>query len=150
MTKQSHSLFAERRFDQPDLLPDDPLAWLLRVARNALVSHFRRMAPDVVDPATLDLEAAAFRADSPEVAAAVGWGLSRLRRKHAEVLEAFYFDGKSTREIAVERRTTERAIEGALRRARAKLKKVLKPVLRPDARPRAIERGSHAEQTRTL
>ena len=32
-------------------VPDEPLAWLIRVARNALVSHFRRITPDSVDPA---------------------------------------------------------------------------------------------------
>lgn len=131
-------------------VPDEPLAWLIRVARNTLVSHFRRATPEAVDPAKLDLEASAFTTEAPDVASAVSWGLARLRRRHAEVLEAFYFDGKTTKEIASERRTTERAVEGALRRAREKLKKTLKPVLRPPNGPRAIERGRHEEHTRTL
>jgi DNA-directed RNA polymerase specialized sigma24 family protein len=78
--------------------------------------------------------------------------MARLRRPHAEVLEAFYFEGKSVREIAAERSTTERAVEGRLRRARAKLKKKLGKILRPQAasRTRAASEGiEHARQTRT-
>ena len=50
-------------------VPDEPLAWLLRVARNTLISHFRRVRPQPVDPALLDLEAATFSADAPDTAA---------------------------------------------------------------------------------
>jgi RNA polymerase sigma factor (sigma-70 family) len=117
-------------------LPDEPLAWLVRVARNTLVSHFRRMPPVPVDPAVLDLEAAAFSPDGPATASALAWGLARLRRAHADVLEAFYFDGKSVREIARERSLSERAVEGRLRRARARLKKKLSRILRPSAATR--------------
>ena len=35
-------------------VPREPLAWLTRVARNTLISHFRRMQPELVDPAVLD------------------------------------------------------------------------------------------------
>ena len=132
-------------------LPREPLAWLIRVARNTLVSHFRRARPELVDPALIDLEAAGGLADSTEIAAVVGWGIARLRRGHAEVLEAYYFDGKSVKEIANERSTSERAIEGRLRRARAKLKKKLERLLPSHAtRTAKSERGiSHASQTRT-
>ena len=105
-------------------VPDEPLAWLIRVAHNTLVSHFRRMRPEPVDPATLDLEAAEFKPETPDSATVVGWGLARLRGSHASVLEAFYFDGKTVAEIATEQSVSERAIEGRLRRARTKLKKV--------------------------
>lgn len=133
-------------------VPDDPLAWLVRVARNSLIDHFRRVTPQFVDPARLDLENAAFSPDAPDLASVVSWGLARLRRRHSEVLEAFYFDGKTTKEIATERATSERAIEGALRRARAKLKKTLTPVMRPvdPATRRVVEGASHAGPTRTL
>lgn len=132
-------------------VPDEPLAWLVRVARNSLIDHFRRAAPQLVDPARLDLENAAFTPDAPDLAATVSWGLARLRRRHAGVLEAFYFDGKTTREIAAESKTSERAVEGALRRARARLKKTLKPVMRPsDSARRVVEGASHAGPTRTL
>ena len=80
------------------------------------------------------------------VAALVSWGLAQLRRGHADVLEAFYFDGKSVREIAGERQTSERAIEGRLRRAREKLKKNLEKVLKPAATRGVVisERIDHA------
>lgn len=132
-------------------VPDEPLAWLTRVARNTLVSHFRRLQPQLVDPATLDLEAPGFLPDAPSTATIVGWGLARLRRPHAEILEAFYFDGKSVREIAAERSLSERAVEGRLRRARAKLKKKLKLIQRPAATrdDAARPRTEHAQRTRT-
>ena len=131
-------------------VPDEPLAWLTRVARNTLVSHFRRVPPIPIDPATIDLEAPGFQPDLPGSATILGWGLARLRRSHAEVLEAFYVDGKSVREIAADRRTSERAIEGRLRRAREKLKKVLKKMLRPAERHAAAGEGTrHAQHTRT-
>jgi RNA polymerase sigma-70 factor (ECF subfamily) len=114
-------------------VPDEPLAWLVRVARNTLISHFRRIQPDLMDPALLDLEAAAFSTDAPDAAAVVGWGMARLRRAHADVLEQFYFDGKSVREIAAAQSTSERAIEGRLRRARAKLKKQIDKLRRTPA-----------------
>ena len=114
-------------------MPDEPIAWLTRVAHNTLVSHFRRVRPGVVDIERIDLEAPAFSPDSPDDAATVSWGLAHIRRGHAEVLEAFYFDGKSVREIARERNTSERGVEGRLRRARLKLKKVLDRARRPPA-----------------
>jgi RNA polymerase sigma-70 factor (ECF subfamily) len=124
-------------------VPHEPLAWLIRVARNTLVSHIRRLRPELVDPSVLDLSAADFVTDAPDNAAAVGWGLARLRRAHAEVLEAFYFDGKSVREIASEHGTSERAIEGRLRRAREKLRKQLLKIMRP------LNEAHHAAPTRT-
>ena len=134
-------------------MPDEPLAWLMRVARNTIVSHFRRRAqPELIDPASIDLEAPEFSTDRAETAAIVGWGLARLRRAHAELLEAFYFDGKSVREIARERSLSERAVEGRLRRARARLKKTLERLLgRPAAeRSRTTgEKEEHARSTRT-
>jgi RNA polymerase sigma-70 factor (ECF subfamily) len=123
-------------------VPREPLAWLIRVARNTLVSHFRRVRPELVDPSVIDLTAADFP-DGPENAAAVGWGLAWLRRAHAEVLDAFYFEGKSVREIASEYGTSERAIEGRLRRAREKLRNELQKVMRP------LNEAHHAAPTRT-
>lgn len=132
-------------------VPDEPLAWLIRVARNTMVSHFRHVQPQLVDPATLDLEAAGTVPDDRDAAAVINWGMARLRRRHAEVLEAYYFDGKDVREIAAERAVSERAIEGRLRRAREKLKTVLRKIWRPaDAQQRTAARETtHADHTRT-
>ena len=69
--------------------------------------------------------------DGHDIAAIVNWGLARLRRTHADVLEAFYFDAKGVREIAADTGATERAVEGRLRRAREKLKQKLTRILRP-------------------
>ncbi|HEX7778655.1 MAG TPA: sigma-70 family RNA polymerase sigma factor [Vicinamibacterales bacterium] len=125
-------------------LPDEPLAWLLRVARNTTVSYFRRARPEPIDPASIDLEAPGFSADGADTASIVSWGLARLRRGHADVLEAFYFDGKSVRDIARERSLSERAVEGRLRRARANLKKKLEKIVRRPASRTAGGRTEHA------
>ena len=114
-------------------VPNEPLAWLIRVAHNTMVSHFRRIQPEPMDVERLNLEAPAFRPDDPTDAAIVSWGLTQIRRRHAELLEAFYFDGKSVREIATERSTSERSIEGRLRRARQQLQSVLDRARRRDA-----------------
>jgi RNA polymerase sigma-70 factor (ECF subfamily) len=136
-------------------VPDEPLGWLITVARNAIASHFRRVRPQV-DVTTIDLEAPAFAPEAPDAASVIGWGLARLRRGHAELLEAFYFDGKSVRQIAADRATSERAIEGRLRRARAALKKKLTRLVRPTAAPGGDhvkdtikERTIHVRPTRT-
>lgn len=110
-------------------IPEHPRAWLMRVARNLLVSHFRRRRPTPVDPVELDLNADVHMTDRPSAAALVGWGLARMRRGQAALLEAFYFDGKSTREMAEEFSLSERAVEGRLRRARRNLEKRLRPYL---------------------
>jgi RNA polymerase sigma-70 factor (ECF subfamily) len=130
-----------------DGLPREPLAWLLTSAHHVVVSHYRRARPRVVDPESVDLEAPAFTPDQPDTAAIVNWALTRVRRAHAELLEAFYFDGKSVRQIAGERGTSERAIEGRLRRARLTLKRVIDRARRKssaapqDAARRSTEHG---------
>jgi RNA polymerase sigma-70 factor, ECF subfamily len=132
-------------------MPDQPIAWLTLVARNTLISHFRRQRPESIDPALIDIEDDRFTPDSRDTATVVGWGMSQLRRTHADVLEAFYFEGKSVNEIATAQSTSERAIEGRLRRARAKLKKKLERIVRPreTSMSRAAEEGTtHAKHTR--
>jgi len=112
--------------------PAHPRAWLIRVARNLLASYFRRPRPRLVDPDELETEDDRLSPETPSAAALVHWGLSRLRRRQAALLEAFYFEHKSTREIAAEYSVTERAIEGRLRRARRELEKRLRPYLSQD------------------
>lgn len=132
-------------------LPDEPLAWLVRVARNTLVSHFRRHQPESVDPASIDIEDDRFSPTAPDTALVISWGMARIRRAHADVLEDFYFDGKSVSEIATARSLSERAVEGRLRRARAKLKSKLERIVRPGSTPRAVPQPEteHAPDTRT-
>jgi RNA polymerase sigma-70 factor (ECF subfamily) len=113
-------------------VPDDPAAWLMRVARNTLISHFRRVRPELIDPAHLDIEDERFSPEAPDTATVVGWGLARLRRQHADVLEDFYFEGRTVAEIAARRAVSERSIEGKLRRARQRLKQKLSKVMRRD------------------
>jgi RNA polymerase sigma-70 factor, ECF subfamily len=107
-------------------VPNEPLAWLVRVSRNILVSHFRRIQPQQLEPAVIDVEDPRLSPSAPETAAVIGWGMAQLRRTHSDILEAFYFDEKSIREIASDRSISERAVEGRLHRAREKLKKKLK------------------------
>jgi RNA polymerase sigma-70 factor (ECF subfamily) len=114
-------------------VPNEPLAWLIRVSRNILVSHFRRIRPQQLEPTVIDLEDPRLAPSTPESAAVIGWGMAQLRRTHSDILEAFYFDEKSLREIADERSISERAVEGRLHRAREKLKKKLKKKLGPTA-----------------
>lgn len=113
--------------------PDSPRAWLVRVARNSLVSHFRRRRPLLVGPAELDLADESVNLETPCTAALVNWGLARLRSQQAQLLEAFYFEGKSTREIAKELGLSERAVEGRLRRARRNLERHLRPYVSAEA-----------------
>ena len=131
--------------------PDDPLAWLVRVARNTLISHFRRRRPQLLEPALLDrIESQpSVASEDPGAASVVNWGLARLRRTHAELLEDFYFAGKSVRDIARERSMSERAVEGRLRRAREKLKKQIQKMLpRAATRHRAADGGTeHVRRT---
>ena len=134
-------------------VPREPLAWLIRVVRNALASHFRRLRPELVDPALLDRlerDDATDAADDPDAAAAVNWALARMRRAHAELIEELYFDGRSVREIARARGLTERAVEGRLRRARLTLKrKLVRLRSRGATRARDANGANHVEHTRT-
>jgi DNA-directed RNA polymerase specialized sigma24 family protein len=77
-------------------IPSEPLAWLIRVARNTMNSHFRRARPQLVEPALLDLieSRPSAAADDPAAASIVNWGLARLRRTHAERLEGDRAEGR--------------------------------------------------------
>jgi len=57
--------------------------------------------------------------------------ISSLGRKKAKIIEAFYYDGMSVREIANAMSISERAVEGQLRRARQSLKSLL-PEFKPN------------------
>ncbi len=110
--------------------PDRPLAWLTTVARNLLVSYYRRKKPSQLDsvsaaetlPALDDGNAAR----SEEIATAVGHAMSRLPDSEAQLIEAFHFENRRVAQIAEGAGISERAVEGRLRRARERLKRELK------------------------
>ncbi|HSR68259.1 MAG TPA: sigma-70 family RNA polymerase sigma factor [Acidobacteriota bacterium] len=107
-------------------LPDSPIAWLKTVARNLIISHFRKTRPEPVEEWDGFPSDGDFR--SRETAALVHWVLGRLRDEQASLLEAFHFEGKRVRELAGEMGISERAVEGRLRRARTAFKERLKAV----------------------
>ena len=126
-------------------LPAEPLAWLIRVARNTLISHFRRARPATgrARPARSRREGTVRRCRRSNRGIRDQLGLAQLRRRHAELLEDFYFAGKSVRDIARDRSLSERAVEGRLRRAREKLKGQIERVLpRGATRARAADEGA--------
>ena len=113
-------------------LPDSPLAWLKRVARNILIDYLRQKrwikSEDIDKNPGTDPQTAEDQIKSLEIFLAI----SSLGKKKARILEAFYFDGMSVREIAAETASSEKAVEGQLRRARQSLKSLL-PELKPNA-----------------
>ncbi len=111
-------------------VPDSPLAWLKRVAQNIFFDYLRQRK--WIDNSDVNLSPDAGRTTSEdrikslEIASAI----ASLGREKAAILEAFYYDGMSVREIATEMAISERAVEGLLRRARRSLKSLL-----PDLNP---------------
>ena len=105
--------------------PKVPLAWLKRVARNLLISHYRKIRPENGIGSVPDLEDGSWEPEKSNGIVALSCGLARLKESHARLLEAFYFDEKSVREIAGDTGLSERAVEGRLRRARLKLRRQL-------------------------
>jgi RNA polymerase sigma-70 factor (ECF subfamily) len=116
-------------------LPDNPLAWLRAVARNLLRNYYRKAPHISLDALPSDWEGMIMGdgggRSSPDEAAALAWGLARLKPGQASLIEAFHLDGRKVGEIAEELGLSERAVEGRLRRARLKLRKILKPVVGP-------------------
>lgn len=119
--------------------PDQPMAWLVTVARNLLTSYYRRRRPASIDsvpsadvPAAIDERRAA---ESAETTATVCHALARLPQEQAQLLEAFHFDDRPTSQIAQSFGLSERAVEGRLRRARQRLRRELESLL-------TIKRGS--------
>ena len=103
-------------------MPENPMAWLKRVARNLLISHLRRIRWHNVE--NLDLNAAEEKLplEDLEKTQIIYRVLSGLKKGQARILEAFYFDGLKVKEIASSHGISERAAEGRLRRARQVLK----------------------------
>ncbi len=113
-------------------IPDDPLAWLRTVSRNLLANHFKRLRPAPLGTRELDLEQREIEPPTPEAAALLHWGLTRLGRRRAQWIEAHHLDGRSIRSIAAEHGISERAVEGRLRRSRLALRAELAPFMQAE------------------
>ncbi len=106
-------------------VPNSPLAWLKRVARNILIDYLRqKRRHKKVD---LDIEPNADIQSSQDQFKSLEtyFAISSLGRKKARIIEAFYYDGMEIREIAETMSISVRAVEGQLRRARQSLKPLL-------------------------
>ena len=106
--------------------PRVPLAWLKTVARNTLISHYRRVKPDSLEHLDIDLEGESQSQQETENTAVLFYGLSQLNKGQSSLLEAFHIEGNTVQEMSSELGLSERAVEGRLRRARLKLKKYLR------------------------
>jgi len=114
--------------------PEHPLAWLKTVARNLILNYYRRTPMVSIEALSADwesryLESSDTGSAQREATEALNWGLARIRPAQAALLEAFYLDGKSVRDLATEFKLTERAVEGRLSRARKKLRRKLAPLV---------------------
>lgn len=110
--------------------PDSPLAWLKRVARNILIDYLRQRKRDTKAQSDPDSNSVSRTSKEEFESLEIFSSIASLGRKKARILEAFYYDGMSVREIANEMAISERAVEGHLRRARRSLKFLL-----PEAKP---------------
>ena len=105
--------------------PDSPLAWLNRVARNILIDYLRKKKWDIKADLEIHLDKSIETSENQIKSLETFMAISSLGQKKASVLEAFYYEGKSVRDIANEMTISERAVEGHLRRARQYLKSLL-------------------------
>jgi RNA polymerase sigma-70 factor, ECF subfamily len=114
-------------------VPDAPAAWLRTVAHNLLVNHYRRDRPlplgAITSESVLAVVDDGFSTESAEIARLIQWGLARLPRRQAQVLEMFHLEQRPVARIAADLRLSERAVEGRLRRARLKLRRFLEKAL---------------------
>jgi len=103
-------------------VPDVPLAWLKQVARNILIDHLRQKKWDVKAGPDGRVDADRRTPEDAFESLEIFQAIACLGRKKARIVEAFYYDGMSAREIAGEMAISERAVEGLLRRARQSLR----------------------------
>jgi RNA polymerase sigma-70 factor (ECF subfamily) len=117
-------------------VPDNPLGWLVTVARNLMLNDLRRRAMVPLDSITAAEVLAAVEnntvSDSAEVASLVGQALTRLPTAEARLLESFHYDRFKMSQIAELYGISERAVEGRLRRARERLRRELEITLKAE------------------
>ncbi len=106
-------------------LPNSPIAWLKRVARNILIDYLRQRKWDNKEDLERHPETGNHGSEDPFKSLEMFFAISSLSRKKAKIIEAFYYDGMNMREIAEAMAISERAVEGQLRRARQSLKSLL-------------------------
>ena len=106
-------------------VPETPVAWLKRVARNILIDYLRQIKWNEKEKLERHPETANQGSEDPLKSLEMFFAISSLSRKKAKIIEAFYYDGMNTREIAEAMAISERAVEGQLRRARQSLKLLL-------------------------
>lgn len=104
--------------------------WLARVARQQLVRTLRqrRQDPKLVDVADLPDRAAPDEPDSV-LEEKLDAALLAMDPEERQLIEWFYFDGLSHKEIAKQLATTPKAVSSQLERARARLRAVLRRTL---------------------
>ena len=114
-------------------LPDEPLAWLKTVARNLIVTYYRRQRPSALE-GVLDNAASSANierdAESAQTVSVVHHALSRMPASQAGLLETFHLEDRPTADIARDTGVSERAVEGRLRRARQRLRRELASLLK--------------------
>jgi RNA polymerase sigma-70 factor (ECF subfamily) len=120
-------------------------AWLRAIARHKVADYFRnrRAAPTSVGDAINQVRSHGDGPLSPAQVAAiqVSIALRRLPRRDAELLEEKYLEGRSVREMAGSRGTTEKAVESALSRAREAFRVIMSEVQTKEDYPNEREPG---------
>jgi len=119
-------------------VPDSPIAWLKRVARNILIDYLRQKKWTVQTETDHHPESARGTSEDQVKSLEIALAISTLGRKKAKILESFYYDGMREKEIAAEMNISERAVEGLLRRARRSLKALL-----PDSKSNGGKNEKH-------
>jgi len=94
--------------------------WLLRIARNKVIDHYRRRGRIEHVPLSSAAGSTAALEDTERIdrALLVGEVMRRLPREQVDLLEDKYLRELSVRAMAAERQTSDKAVESALARAR--------------------------------
>jgi RNA polymerase sigma-70 factor, ECF subfamily len=105
--------------------------WLSRVAHQHLIKEWRRVGrePKLIDLAQLSEIADAIQPETV-LEEALDAALVRLEAGDRELIEWFYFDGLSHKQIAEHLSATPKAVSSRLDRARAKLRSFLTRILK--------------------